>query len=69
MSCQDVALLVKNIKIKIGLLDVEIRLMKLYLIKTFFFFNKGRLKSPLGNKRGHIKMNMRKHYEHLHAIN
>ena len=38
LSCQDVALLVKNIKIKIGLLDVEIRLMKLYLIKTFFFF-------------------------------
>lgn len=60
-------LLVKDIKIKIGLLDVEIRLTKLYLIKTFFF-NKGRLRSPLGNKRGHIKMNMRKHYEHLPAI-
>ena len=29
-------LLVKDIKIKIGLLDVEIRLTKLYLIKIFF---------------------------------
>ena len=62
-------LLVKDIKIKICFLDVEIRLTKLYLIKTFFFFDKGRLKLPLGNKRGHIKMNMRKHYEHLPAIN